>query len=114
MLLVIAVASPAITVDAHAAAHRVSSIDATHHHHHDDHGAVVAADQHHHERQAPADDDDGGHEHMPVGQILFEVAQPPESFGIVIGAAAIERTLGSDRPLPDIAPAPPNRPPRSS
>ncbi|MBA4793638.1 MAG: hypothetical protein H2041_08235 [Phenylobacterium sp.] len=119
MLLVVAVASPAVPMDAHAAAHRVSSVDATHHHHHDASGAVVADDHHHrHESGAPADDDkadsDGGHHHLPIGQILFEVAPPPAHFGVIIAATEIKQTIGSERALPDIAPAPPNRPPRSS
>lgn len=114
MLLVIAVATPAMTMDAHAAAHRTSSVDATHHHHHDADGAVIAADQHDHDREAPADEDDGGHEHMPIGQILFETAPPPAQFGDLIAVSATERSIGSDRALPNIVPAPPNRPPRSN
>jgi hypothetical protein len=115
MLLTVALAMPVASVDAHAAAHLASPVDATQHHHHDEHGGVVI-DHDHGDRSAPDArgdaDEDGGHAHMPAQAVGFEAPAVSEVATPVRSPALTRVEPSADRPPPDIGPLPHNRPPR--
>lgn len=112
MLLAVAVALPATSMDAHAASHLASSVDATEHHHHADDGRVVA-DHDHEDSTAPdADGDDGGHAHMPTQTLGFDAPGPVAAVALIRSLPSIKVEPSADRPPPDIEPSPHNRPPR--
>jgi len=115
MLLTVALAMPVASMDAHAASHLASPVDATQHHHHDEHGGVVA-DHDHEDRSSsdPADhdDEDAGHAHMPTQAVGFEAPALPEAMALVRSLHSIKVEPSADHPPPDIGPLPHNRPPR--
>lgn len=115
MLLTVALAMPVASMDAHAASHLASPVDATQHHHHDEHGRVVA--DHDHGDQSSPDvpgdtDEDGGHAHMPAQAVGFEAPALAAVLTLVRQVPSIKVEPSADRPPPDIAPLPHNRPPR--
>lgn len=116
MLLTVALALPVASMDAHAASHLASPVDATQHYHHKEHGGVVADHDHEDDRSssAPTDngEEDAGHAHMPISAVGFEAPAPAQTIALLRSLPSIKVEPSADHPPPDIGPLPHNRPPR--
>jgi|TARA_R100000935_G_scaffold54497_1_gene83429 hypothetical protein len=110
MLVMFAIATPALAVDAHSVSHWVSPVSVGDHHHHDEEtGAVIASHGQHDE--AP-DEDRASHDHGPVTSLAcvapaLMVDHDLADFGLQSAVRA-----ETDRTPRGLSPPPDGRPPR--
>lgn len=110
MLVMFAIATPALAVDAHSVSHWVSPVSVGDHHHHDDEtGAVVASHGHHNE--AP-DEDRSSHDHGPVTSLACVAPALMAEHGLADFGLQSTIRAETDRTPRGLSPPPDGRPPR--